>query len=714
MNLLPVLAFQSRLRRLWDALTRPPAAITGQEARQDAQLLLAILFALIVIGALTLASQALLNPTAVDDLDFILTTGIWLCLFGLYAAVCRGRVTSVASVLVVLLFILFTVGPFTANSYAPLPYFIVVPILLSSLLSTARALIAICVSAIAFPIALLYFLTPLGYIETHRVMEIVTYTVMVSGVVLVYHFHRSAVERTRLHELQTAYQRVRQSEIELERRVEERTRQLRASELNWRTLTVNSPDTIIRITPDRRVSFFQHPLLTVEGNEQALVGYPILDLYLPETRQSLSDALDRTFATGELQEVEVLGILDPSAETQALFQNRIIPLRSEGQITGAMIVATDITQRSRMEESLRVLERAVSHGAAAIIISDATTDMDLPVIYINDAVTRITGYTREDFVGNSGRILFPSPRETPEFQRLRASFRDRIACNALVPAVRKDGTTFWSEIWQSPVSDDSGTVTHFVSTLLDVTDRVVAQHNQSQLLEQLEVSNRDLRDFAYIVSHDLKAPLRGIGSIAAWLVMDYADRLDDDGRRLLELLRGRVQRMDALISGILEYSRIGRTHEQLQTVDIGHLVAQVVDEIVPPAAFDVSISPDLPHLSVEPIHLRQVFQNLLANAVAYTDKPRGQIRIACDTRDGVFQFLVSDNGPGIEERFFARIFQMFQTLTPRDEHESTGLGLAIVKRIVENWGGKAWVEAVVGAGSTFLFTIPNRSPDAPA
>ncbi|MBK8024512.1 MAG: PAS domain S-box protein [Chloroflexi bacterium] len=446
-------------------------------------------------------------------------------------------------------------------------------------------------------------------------MEIVTYTVMVSGVVLVYHFHRSAVERTRLHELQTAYQRVRQSEIELERRVEERTRQLRASELNWRTLTVNSPDTIIRITPDRRVSFFQHPLLTVEGNEQALVGYPILDLYLPETRQSLSDALDRTFATGELQEVEVLGILDPSAETQALFQNRIIP-----PLRGADYRRHDRRHRHHPAQPHgRIAPRPGTRRQPWRRRHHHLRCHHQPRSPRHLHQRRRHPHHRlhpRRFRRQQRPHSLPLPRETPEFQRLRASFRDRIACNALVPAVRKDGTTFWSEIWQSPVSDDSGTVTHFVSTLLDVTDRVVAQHNQSQLLEQLEVSNRDLRDFAYIVSHDLRAPLRGIGSIAAWLVADYADRLDDDGRRLLELLRGRVQRMDALISGILEYSRIGRTHEQLQTVDIGHLVAQVVDEIVPPAAFDVSISPDLPHLSVEPIHLRQVFQNLLANAVA--------------------------------------------------------------------------------------------------
>lgn len=693
-------------RSLWYRLTEPSPVLTRVDDRRNAQLLRGILIALIIIAGAVLAGEALQNREVFDDFDFILTTGLWVSCFGLYVLAGGRHYRSVAAAFTAMLFILFTVVPYTPSSLTALPFYIVVPILFTSMFFSVRWLLIVSAASVLVPVVMLLLVMPLGYNQTRGSIELITFTILVSGVILVHLAHRKAIETLRIEELQAAYDRVRSSEIELERRIEERTRQLRASELNWRTLTINSPDAIIRITPDRKISFFQHPLLTVEGNEEALLGYPILDLYLPETRQTVSDAIDRTFATGELQEVEVPGILDLAAGTRALYQNRIIPLRSEGKITGAMIVATDITQRSRMQESLRSLERAVSHGAAAIVILDATQSPELPIIYINDAVTAITGYAREDFIGKDGRFLFPPVRSAPGFNELRAAFQERRSCNVVLPAIRKDGASFWGETWLSPVADDSGTVTHFVATMVDVTARIEAEQRQASLLEQLETSNRDLKDFAYIVSHDLKAPLRGIGSVATWLSMDYADQLDEDGRKLLTILTGRVQRMDALISGILEYSRIGRTQEALEQVHTGWLVSEIVEEIVPPERFQVTIAPDMPSLLAEPTRLRQVFQNLIANAVSYMDKPAGQIRIGFEDRPSELCFSVSDNGPGIEERFFSRVFLIFQTLASRDERESTGIGLAIVKRSVENWGGTVSLESTVGKGSTFSFTIP--------
>jgi signal transduction histidine kinase len=222
----------------------------------------------------------------------------------------------------------------------------------------------------------------------------------------------------------------------------------------------------------------------------------------------------------------------------------------------------------------------------------------------------------------------------------------------------------------------------------------------------LKAINDELTNFAYVVSHDLKAPLRGIGSLADWLSSDYSDRLDGQGQEYLRLLQLRVRRLDGLIDGILQYSRIGRVREAIVPVPLQPLVEEVVDALHAPAHIRVTIENPLPTVQAEPTRMQQLFQNLIANAINYLDKPEGDIRIGCAADGEMWRFHVADNGPGIERSQFDKIFHLFQTLQPRDRVESTGVGLAIVKKIVELYGGHVWVESEPGAGSTFCFTLP--------
>jgi signal transduction histidine kinase len=240
----------------------------------------------------------------------------------------------------------------------------------------------------------------------------------------------------------------------------------------------------------------------------------------------------------------------------------------------------------------------------------------------------------------------------------------------------------------------------------EIAERKKAEQRQAQLLEQVENINQELKDFAYVVSHDLKAPLRGIKTLAEWITTDYADKLDDNGKEQMNLLAGRVDRMHNLIDGILQYSRVGRTEEEKVVVNLNELVPEIIDMIAPPENITITIENELPTVECEQTRIMQVFQNLLSNAVKYMDKPQGQIKVGCVEEDGFWEFYVADNGPGIEEKYFEKIFQLFQTLAPRDESESTGIGLTIIKKIVEIYGGKTWVQSKVGSGSTFFFTLP--------
>jgi signal transduction histidine kinase len=240
-------------------------------------------------------------------------------------------------------------------------------------------------------------------------------------------------------------------------------------------------------------------------------------------------------------------------------------------------------------------------------------------------------------------------------------------------------------------------------------ERKQAEKQQAQLLQKLSEINQELKDFAYIISHDLKAPLRAIRTIADWLQADYADRLDAEGKEHLALLTNRVNRMQGLIDGVLQYSRIGRTEQGTVPVDLGRVVAEIIEDLDAPRHIAIGIESDLPTVDADPTRITQVFQNLLSNAIKYMDKPQGRIAVACAEQDGFWQFRVSDNGPGIEAKDFERIFKLFQTLARRDDSESTGVGLTITRKIVELYGGKIWVESEIGQGSTFFFTFPKRN-----
>lgn len=245
-------------------------------------------------------------------------------------------------------------------------------------------------------------------------------------------------------------------------------------------------------------------------------------------------------------------------------------------------------------------------------------------------------------------------------------------------------------------------------SIADITERKKLELEQAHLIHELQSANDELKSFAYVVSHDLKAPLRAIGSLADWIATDQKDQLDAEGQEHLRLLMQRVRRMDALINGVLQFSRVGRLHETVTDVDLNRLLREIIDSLAPPSYITVSVQDGLPTLRAERTRLQQVFQNLLSNAIRFMDKPEGLIRIDCKAEADMWKFSVSDNGPGIGERHFERIFQLFQTLNPRDRVESTGVGLAIVKKIVEMHGGHIWVESALGQGSTFFFTLPRN------
>ena len=252
-----------------------------------------------------------------------------------------------------------------------------------------------------------------------------------------------------------------------------------------------------------------------------------------------------------------------------------------------------------------------------------------------------------------------------------------------------------------------------LEVFVDITERRQAEETLERLNRDLESAvweltraNKELQEFAYIAAHDLKTPLRAIGTLTDWISKDYADKFDEQGREQVRLLVAKAKQMTAMIDDILQYSRAGQSLQVDQQVDLHKILSDVISQIAPPENIEITVQDKLPTIRCKKTHLIQIFQNLLSNAVKYMDKPRGQITVGCVEQEDSWRFDVTDNGPGIDGKYFEKIFKIFQTLAPRDGVESTGIGLSIVKKLVELNKGRVWVESQVGQGSTFFFTLP--------
>jgi len=228
----------------------------------------------------------------------------------------------------------------------------------------------------------------------------------------------------------------------------------------------------------------------------------------------------------------------------------------------------------------------------------------------------------------------------------------------------------------------------------------------TQRTQALNTANEELKNFAYVVSHDLKAPLRAINQLAGWISEDYASSFDAEGQEQMQLLRSRARRMHDMIEGILQYSRVGRLHEQDELIDIAQLVEDVIHFLAPQPTISISLVGQFPVITGEKLRVFQVFQNLIDNAIKYNDKEQGEIEVSCLNNATKWIFCVADNGPGIAPQYQQKIFQLFQTLTAKDQAESTGIGLSLIEKIVHNWQGKIWLESDGIQGCKFIFNIP--------
>ena len=261
----------------------------------------------------------------------------------------------------------------------------------------------------------------------------------------------------------------------------------------------------------------------------------------------------------------------------------------------------------------------------------------------------------------------------------------------------------------------SGDVELDGSKLVDFIDNqtkeiIEINKQREKLLMELAHQNQELSDYAHMVSHDLKSPLRSIDTLSAWLKEDYKEQLGENGNKSINLIRNSVEKMDTLISGILEYSTIGKNRIEDYDVDTNTLIEDIIDIIEITEHIEV-VKSDLPIIKGDKYRLQQLFQNLIVNAIAYNDKERGKVEIGVTDKVDFWEFYVKDNGKGIEEAYFDKIFKTFEKLD--SNFNSTGIGLSIVKKIVDLYGGKIWLTSKLDEGSTFYFML-KKEPNGTA
>ncbi|MGB0429838.1 MAG: PAS domain-containing sensor histidine kinase, partial [Bacteroidia bacterium] len=382
---------------------------------------------------------------------------------------------------------------------------------------------------------------------------------------------------------------------------------------------------------------------------------------------------------------------------------------NNGKIKGLVGISRDITEIRNAQQKIIESEERLKITTNSLNIGIFDWDIESNNLIWDESMYRLFEVNEKDFLGayeaftkcviteDLDRVNTEVAHSIETGEKLDTSFK--IYSEQGEKYIKATGTVFLNK---------EGNATRMVGINYDITPEKESEQKLKEYTSNLEKINSELDQFAYVVSHDLKAPLRAINNLSTWIQEDLEDSMDDDIKEQFSLLRGRVLRMEGLINGILEYSRAGRIKSNNQKVNTAQLIVDLCDTLKTHDKIVYEVNEKAPNLFTEKVALEQVFSNLISNAIKYNDKEIAKIKIDFEDQVDFVQFSVKDNGAGISDKYFDKIFVIFQTLQARDQFESTGVGLAIVKKIIEDKGGKIWVESEPKSGATFYFTWPKE------
>lgn len=433
------------------------------------------------------------------------------------------------------------------------------------------------------------------------------------------------------------------------------------------------------------------------------IGKPVTMLIPPDLIQEEDMILSELIMGKALENYETVRLHKSGRRIEVAIT--VSPVRDpDGRVIGASKSVREIGTRKSAEAMLSAI---VDNAIDGLIVLDDTGNVET----FNRACQKMFGYEESEILGGNVRTLVPQDSTNEDigdllFDTSTGVFTASGTAARELTGRRKDGSLFPMELSVSSFQF-SGTK-HFSGIVRDITEKKQAAAEAASYTQALVRSNQALDEFAYAASHDLKAPLRVIDNTSKWLEEDLAEHLTGEMRDNMQLLRGRVRRMEKLLNDLLSYSRIGRKSDSsyVETIPGKLLIDDVLAMVSPPESFRITVSPAFAEINVCRMPLQQILMNLVSNAIKHHDSTSGKIDITVEPGPTMFTFSVTDDGPGIDPRFHTRIFDMFQTLKPRDQVEGSGMGLAMVRKYVELMGGAIAVDSAEGRGTTFRFTWP--------
>lgn len=448
-------------------------------------------------------------------------------------------------------------------------------------------------------------------------------------------------------------------------------------------------------------------------DEDLPITQEIVERYQAQDRQVIETKLPMYHI------VEQISLDLPGSQPIWVDANKVPLTDSAGNVIGILGTFEDITERKRAEAALSVSEQRFRATFEQAAVGMAQTTLNGEWLLLNEKLCQIVGYSRQELLKMRGfqEITHPEDLEK-EVVYIRRLVSGEVNNYSLEKRyLRKDGSSIWVNITVSILHDVDNHQT-LMGVVEDIQERKQAEEALRQRAEELtrtttilartttnlKKRNQELDQFAYVVSHDLKAPLRAIANLSSWIEEDLEGQMTQDTQHQMNLLRGRVHRMEGLIEGLLQYSRVGRIKTATERVDLNQLLAEIVDSLAPPAGFTIEIPPNLPVFVTERLPLEQVFTNLISNAIKHNKQASGYVKISLRELEDFYEFAITDNGPGIAPQYHEKVFVIFQTLEARDKVENTGIGLSLVKKIVETHGGTIKLESQEGQGATFRFT----------
>lgn len=393
----------------------------------------------------------------------------------------------------------------------------------------------------------------------------------------------------------------------------------------------------------------------------------------------------------------------------------VSPIRdSHGKIIGASKIARDITQEVMRQEALKRAEERYQLVLAGMSVGVWDWDLKTDEMVASERFWAMTGLPQRDTIAKRGEFMarvHPDDRQTV-LEQIKAHLESREKFDVVYRIGHGSGDDIWLHATGQAVWDADGKPVRMAGSVEDITLRTRLESDLVATVDKLEKSNKDLDEFAYAASHDLKAPLRVIDNTSQWLLEDLEPYLSPESRENMALLRGRVKRMEKLLSDLLEYSRIGRTQDDRyeEVVSGGELLENILEMLSPPAGFSVTPDANFLGLQVMRMPLQQVLMNLVGNAIKHHDKTTGMVKLSVEDDGRMFAFTVEDDGPGVPAQFHDKVFEMFRTLKPRDQVEGSGMGLAMVRKNVERFGGAIKLVSDTGKGTRFCFTWPKLQP----